>query len=119
MKHVVAFFLMLFVGQTLFGQTTSRISVLEKNSRQPVAGAIISFNGGSPVSTDASGTATIKSGKKGNLQLQISAAGYKTISADIFINEISNNFSFELEKTNYLLEPVDITAQRESFRSPF
>ena len=119
MKQFIGFFLTLLIGQSVFGQTTSRISVLEKNGRQPVAGAIISFNGGSPVSTDASGTANIKSGKKGNLTIQISASGYKTISADITINEISNNFSFELEKTNYFLEPVEITAQRASFRSPF
>jgi iron complex outermembrane receptor protein len=119
MKHAVAFLVMLLVAQTLLGQTNSRIRVIEKDSRLPVAGAIINYDGSSPFVTDATGTATFKSGKKGNLQLQISAAGYKSINKTISIINLSNHFEIELEKSEYFLEPVEITAQRASFRSPF
>lgn len=119
MKHFIAVLLVLLSGQTVFAQTTLRISVTEKDTRKPIAGAFISFEGGSPLITDASGSTTLKSWKNGSINLQTSATGFKSINKTIQINNVINNIEIELERSDYFLDPVEIVAQRASSTSPF
>jgi iron complex outermembrane recepter protein len=67
--------------------------------------------------SDEFGKAVFKTGLQGVFNCRISSIGFKTLSATITLPAAS--FSFQLERNNLFLEPIEIKALRVGSRAPF
>lgn len=109
---------MLVIATVAFAQYPLNGKIIEKDSRKPVVSATINLSGNFPLISNENGEFSCKNLKKGHYTIEISAIGFKVLSQAVQI-PISSPISFELERIDLMLQPIEIKGVRAGERAPF
>ena len=104
-------------ANAVWAQTIFRAAVIDKQTRQPLAGASIEVNNSFTI-TNEKGEFSFRNLKSGKHAVKISNVGYR--AADNFITLPAGEIKlFELEKIDLFLQPVEVKAIRAGDKAPF
>lgn len=110
----------LFLGTGLHAQISLSGKITSNETNEPIPGAsILVLNSGRGSSALNDGSFTLTALKEGQIILEISAIGYKTIQDTIRVNKGSNTKNYRLQTLEKLLKPLEVISLRAGNDDPF
>lgn len=117
MKKLLLGICLLMTANSLYAQTKFHGIVIDKESKQVLAGISIEVNNIGAV-TNEKGEFNFNNLRSGKYIFRLSSVGYKNVEFVIHLPE-ETNYQFQIERLNLFLDPVEVKAIRAGDKAPF